>query len=60
VEFRIVRGEGYSAATDDYIRDEAAKYLGGDVEAVISYVDEIETTESGKLLYCVSDVSPFL
>ncbi|OIQ49166.1 Phenylacetate-coenzyme A ligase [Pseudodesulfovibrio hydrargyri] len=60
VEFRVVRGEGYTVDTDDYIRSEAAKYLGGDVEAVIRYVDEIEPAESGKLLYCISEVSPFL
>lgn len=60
VEFRIVRGEGYTSETDDYIKREARKYLGDDVEAVLKYVDEIEQPASGKLLYCISDVSPFL
>ncbi|MEZ7196690.1 phenylacetate--CoA ligase family protein [Pseudodesulfovibrio karagichevae] len=60
VEFRIVKGDGYASETDDYIRREARKYLGDEVEAVLKFVDEIEQPASGKLLYCISEVSPFL
>lgn len=53
---RIVRGEGYTEATEKMLLDETSSRLGGDTTIEIKYVDAIERTASGKLRFVVSDI----
>lgn len=53
----VVRGDGYTTATDQAIRDGLARRMGEGVDIVIEHVESIAPEKSGKFRYVVSRVA---
>jgi phenylacetate-CoA ligase len=56
LDLSIVRGDGFSDSSLDYIRREVSKVLGDSAELHCHFVDDIPLTRSGKLRVTVSEL----
>jgi phenylacetate-CoA ligase len=54
VRFRLVKGTGYSSATEEVLRSKARKLIGEEVQVSIEHVDEIPREPSGKYRFSIS------
>lgn len=57
LDLSIVRGDGFSDSSLDYIRHEVARVLGDSAELHCHFVDDIPLTRSGKLRVTVSELA---
>lgn len=56
VEFRVVRGKGYSQEDENALKHEISAYLSGKIDYTIVYVDRIQKSKNGKMKFIVSEI----
>jgi phenylacetate-CoA ligase len=56
--FNIVKKPAYSDRDTEYIKKELARKLGGDIDLVIRFVDNIPRTERGKYRFLIQKLPP--